>query len=193
MPPPRTAEPPVIVIPSSASDPPSMSKTRLLRPPLIVSSRAPGPTIVVVAGFAVSSRSPLVRVIVCGVSNRLEKTIVSPPPSVFAWLIAARSEPAPLSLVLLTESVESSARPSSAITIGRSRRLLLALVPRRRHRSVFTSDTSHDMFSCKLNRPPRRPAARPKTTCRTASVPLSSRMPPPRSARPRVIVTSCSH
>ena len=81
---------------------------------------------------------------------------MSPPLSAFAWLIAARSEPAPLSLVLLTRSVESSARPSSAITIGRSRRLLLAFVASRRHPSGLTSMRSHDMFSCSSDGPPRR-------------------------------------
>ena len=138
----------MIVIPSSASDPPSMSKTRLLRPPLIFSRRAPGPMIVVVAGLRVSSRSPLVRVIACGVSNRLEKTIVSPPPSVFAWLIAARSEPAPLSLVLLTESVESSAtalerhhhRPQPPASAGLGTRATPSLSLHFR--------SSHDVSSC---------------------------------------------
>src|SRR5262249_61482460 len=82
---------------------------------------APGPRIVVVA-VPVSSSWPVVRVIVCGVLNRLENSTVSPPPSVFAWRTAARSEPVPLSLVLLTVNVESSSRPSSAVTVGRSRR-----------------------------------------------------------------------
>jgi hypothetical protein len=55
---------------------------------------------------------------------------VSPPPSVFAWTTAARSEPVPLSLVLLTVSVESSSRLSSVTTAGRShRRRRVSTVP----------------------------------------------------------------
>ena len=50
------ALPPLIVSPSSAADPPSMSNTRLLPPPLNVSSLAPGPTIVMVAVLEASAR-----------------------------------------------------------------------------------------------------------------------------------------
>ena len=89
-------------------------------PPDIVSRFAPGPVIVVVAA-PVSESWPLVRVIVWGVSKTLEKTIVSPPPSAFASVTAARSEREPLSFVLLTVNVESRARLSSPITVGRSR------------------------------------------------------------------------
>jgi hypothetical protein len=47
--------------------------------------------LIVVVALPVSASWPLARVIVCGVLNRLEKTIVSPPPSVFASRTAARS------------------------------------------------------------------------------------------------------
>src|SRR6516162_284552 len=95
-PPPGYWRPPVIVTPDSASDPASTLKTRPPPPPLTVSSLAPGPSIVVVA-LPVNWSAPLVRAIVCGLLNRLEKTIVSPPQSLSAWMTAARSEPGPLS------------------------------------------------------------------------------------------------
>jgi hypothetical protein len=81
--------------------------------------------VIVVVALPVSVSWPLVRVIVWGVLNRLEKTIASPPPSAFAWVTAARSEPGPLSSVLPTVNVESRLRGSSTITDGRPRRFAL--------------------------------------------------------------------
>ena len=112
------------VSPDSAAEPPSTWNTALAMLPLTVSMFAPGP-VIVVAAVSVNSSAPPVKVIVCGVSNRLEKTIESSPPSAFAWATAARNEPAPLSSVLVTVNCESSARPSSAITAGRTRRSAL--------------------------------------------------------------------
>jgi hypothetical protein len=63
MPPPRSARPPVIVIPFRTSDPRSMSNTRDLPPPLRVSRLAPGPMIVVVAGSVRTSGPPVSRIV----------------------------------------------------------------------------------------------------------------------------------
>src|SRR5262249_49468289 len=61
-PPPRRALPPLIVSPESAANSPSTSNTWLAPPPLVVSSVAPGPAIVVAGPVSVSG--PEVRVIV---------------------------------------------------------------------------------------------------------------------------------
>ena len=75
----------MIVTPESATEPPRMSKTRLLPPPLIVSRLAPGPMIVVVAG-SVSTSGPPVRTIVRRVLPKTDgsKVMVSGP----GWLLA---------------------------------------------------------------------------------------------------------
>jgi hypothetical protein len=83
----------------------------------------------------------------------------------FASMMAHRKVPVlRSSRALVTVQVESSSRPSSAITAGRSRRLPLALVPRPRHRPDFTS--MRPMICCPVIRtkseliraPGRRPS-----------------------------------
>jgi hypothetical protein len=105
-------------------------KTRLCPPPLIVTPPA-GPVIVSVPVVSLSSSWPEVRVIVCGVANAVgSKVIVWASPTALASRIAWRSEPGPLSSVLLTTKVER------AITVKVSARLVtpasdavIALVP----------------------------------------------------------------
>ena len=69
-------QPSLTVRPAIAADAPSMTKTPLVPPPLTVRKLAPGPVIVVVS-VPVRASGPPVSVIVCGESNRPEKTIVS--------------------------------------------------------------------------------------------------------------------
>jgi hypothetical protein len=122
-PPPKLVIPPLIARPERSAEPPLISKTPLDPPPLTVRVFTPGPVIVVVAVSVRISGLPL-RAIVCGVSNRLEKRIVSASLPALAWAIAHRSVPAlPSSAVLSIVKVESSARPSRTITAGRNRHL----------------------------------------------------------------------
>src|SRR5262249_11306092 len=125
-PPPLPALPLLIVSPDSGAEPPLMSNARLALLPLIVSRSAAGPSIVTPAG-SVSVSWPLVRVIVCGVvpNTLLSKSIVSATSFAFAWVTAHGRVPWVLtsSSVLLTVYVASSVRSSSAVTVGRSRRL----------------------------------------------------------------------
>jgi hypothetical protein len=80
------------------------------------------------------------RVIVCGEWNRLETVMVSVPLRTLAGPIAQLGVPVrPSPAVLLTVNLESSARPSSAMTVGRNRRLLLACAFCPRHVRDFTS------------------------------------------------------
>src|SRR5262249_44417429 len=127
-PPPKSALPPVIVSPEIAADPPSISTTWLLPPPSTLSRFAPGPRIVVVAGVFVGG-TPYLKVIVCGVVPKTagSNVMVCGPVRRSAYSIAVRRLFSPLigsgrSLVVLTTrlSVESRARLSSAVTVGRS-------------------------------------------------------------------------
>ena len=101
-PPPLAALPSVIVSFDRTADEPVLTlNTPLALFPLTVTP-ADVPVIVVVAA-SVRVSTPLVRVIVCGVLNTpLSKSIVSAPLFRFAWVIASRSDPAPVSFVLRT-------------------------------------------------------------------------------------------
>ena len=191
-----------------------------------------------------SSSWPPVRVIFCGLLNRLEKTIVSPPPSVFAWAIAWRRSVWPvtrMSVGLFTTIVDNNVRPSSANNDGRSsRRVRRAIATRWRRCPDFTSmrlmpSSPETPGKCEfIGAPGRRPApgegcpagaeqaaadpglvaaddhvvqhGRPVVVQSPAdagpvaaddhvvstSLPPSLRMPPPRTARPPLMVTPSS-
>src|SRR5262249_46857733 len=117
MPPPpswvESANPPLIVSPLNVRlSLAATSKMREVWPALIVSWPAPGPLIVM---FFLMDSSPLVSVMVW--PSRLGvKTMVSPS---WALLMTFRSEPEPLSLLLVTVSVLSSRRSSSTASVGR--------------------------------------------------------------------------
>src|SRR6516225_6618377 len=120
--------PPLIVSPDiDAVTPPSIWNTRLA-PPASTVTPFLGPTIVSVPVVSLSSSWPRVglRVIVCGVlKTLLSNAIVSAPPFVFASPIAWRRSIWPtagVSVGLFTTMVESSARSSSGIKVGRIRR-----------------------------------------------------------------------
>ncbi len=103
--------------------PASTWNTRLSPSPSIVTPAA-GPVIVSAPLVLLSSSGQPVRVMVSAVSNTvLSKSIVLAPGFEFARSISQRSEPAPLSAVLVTVNVDISLRSSRAITAGRVRRL----------------------------------------------------------------------
>src|SRR5262249_20136318 len=96
--------------------------TRLALLPLIDSSPAPGP-VMMVAAESVSVSWPPVRAIVRGVLNTvLEKLMVSAPALAFAWLTAQRREPAlPSSRALVTVKAAGTRRSSKASNTRRAR------------------------------------------------------------------------
>src|SRR5579859_863629 len=59
--------------------------------------------------FCVTARVPLVRVIVCGVANRVGSKVTVPPDPAFACAMTPRNEPAPLSFRLVTVKVAAQA------------------------------------------------------------------------------------
>ena len=118
-------EPSVMVRPLKlAVTPPSTWNTRLAPPPLTVSLLAPSPSIVT---FTPIVSGPEFSVIVSPL-RLLAKLIVSP---LEAVVMAARSEPGPLSWLFMTVTVLSSVRSSIRSTRGKNCRRLECLPSRR--------------------------------------------------------------
>ena len=115
----------------------STPNTLTVPPPLIVTPAA-GPVIVSVPLVLLSASDPDVNVIVWALAKTVgSKSIVFAPAVEFARPISERSEPVPLSAVLVTVNVDSRRRPSSAITVGRIRgrwRCRASTIPRRSQR-----------------------------------------------------------
>ena len=116
MPPPRKRPCPWVMVKSSmlAAAPLLMLKTRLASLPLTASRPAPGPSI---RRPSVMLNSPLVRATVP--RSPWAKVMTSAPGLVLAAVIAARSEPGPLSARLPTVKVLRTMRSSSCATLNR--------------------------------------------------------------------------
>ena len=116
MPPPRKRPCPRVMVKSSmlAAAPLLMLKTRLASLPLTASRPAPGPSI---RRPSVMPNSPLVRATVP--RSPWAKVMTSAPGLALAAVIAARSEPGPLSARLPTVKVLRTMRSSSCATLNR--------------------------------------------------------------------------
>ncbi|HEX4610736.1 MAG TPA: hypothetical protein VH092_21280 [Urbifossiella sp.] len=123
-PPPSSAaalRPLVIVSPEIVTVAPVMSNTRKALFPLTVSCVAPGP--VMVRSPVMAGSAALVAVMVW--PARLgSKVMLSAPAAAFASVMAWRSDPAPVSLVVVTVNVAGTSRPSRAVSVGRNPRRL---------------------------------------------------------------------
>ena len=117
---PPVALPPLMVRFSNVALPPSTKNKRLVPPPLMVRPDAPEPSMVTVPVVLSAGNGPLVMAIVCP-AKLPAKAMVLLPPAVLASLIAWRSDPAPLSLLLVTVKVAACAAPVEASFGGHSR------------------------------------------------------------------------